>query len=464
MYDNSILLPQLLAAESNMPHGVIGVLVGAGLFAAVMLLILLMISRSINEMRRGADRFAHGDLSQRIAIQGPLQLSGLAEALNQMAKQLQDRLSTVVQQRNELGAVLSSMAEGVVAVDLDERVLSLNRAAAELLDLDPSWAIGRSIQEVVRNSALQTFVAQTLSTSSDQQAEFMFNAGPARSDGPRFLEAQSAILHDAGGRRIGAVVVLHDVTSLRRLEAVRRDFVANVSHELKTPISAVKAAVETILDELHEDADQQDIERFLAIIARQSDRLAAIVEDLLSLARIEAGATQIAAELLPGNVASVIAAAREACSANAQKRQMAIETRCNPNLEARMNQPLFEQALVNLIDNAIKYSPEKTHVEVSAELVGQEVIVSVRDQGRGIEPEHLPRIFERFYRTDKARSRAMGGTGLGLSIVKHIAEAHRGRVSVDSMPGKGSTFRIHINTGSGSGRASRSDGDLLRND
>lgn len=229
---------------------------------------------------------------------------------------------------------------------------------------------------------------------------------------------------------------------LHKLEAMRSDFVANVSHEVKTPVSAIKAAVETMQSD--PTMAPQDMERFTKIIARQADRLSAIVDDLLSLARIEQHAGQIYAELQSEPIAPVIEAACETCSVHAEEKQIRLKRTCDPELVAPINAPLLEQATVNLIDNAIKYSPEGTRVDVHVRLNGREVMIEVIDEGRGIEPEHLPRLFERFYRTDKARSRALGGTGLGLSIVKHVAEAHGGRVSVDSRINHGSTFRIHL--------------------
>ncbi|MCC6680173.1 MAG: PAS domain-containing protein [Phycisphaeraceae bacterium] len=425
--------------------GVWAVLIGAALFGGAMLVILVLLSRSLKQLRAGATRFAQGDLSQRVVVTGPLQVSALAESLNAMAAQLDDRLNAVVQQRNELGAVLGSMVEGVLAIDHEQNILSLNPAAADLLGLDPLTTIGRSILECIRNPALQQFVAHTLDQDAAVQAEIAIRPAHSDADDDRLLEVQSAILRDAAGRRIGAVIVLHDVTQLRRLENVRREFVANVSHEVKTPVSAIKAAVETLLDTEGERGGES--KRFLEMILRQADRLAAIVDDLLALARIEQSAEQITAELSSGRIAPVLMSARETCQANADQRQMQMDLECESNLSARINARLLEQAVVNLLDNAIKYSPVGSRIRLCGRRADSEVIIEVMDEGRGIEPQHLPRLFERFYRTDKARSRALGGTGLGLSIVKHIAEAHGGRVSVESRINKGSTFRIHLTPG-----------------
>jgi two-component system phosphate regulon sensor histidine kinase PhoR len=417
-------------------------LVLAAITGVAALVALAIVYRALRELGRAADELAEGNLHQRVGVEGPLQLRGLGERLNQVAGQLQERLATVVQQRNELGAVLSSMVEGVVAVDVDDRIMSLNRAAAELLELSPEWAIGRPVQEAIRNRAIQNFVGRTLHENANLQEEVTVRSGSMRQPDERHFQAQSAILRDAGGERLGAVIVLHDVTRLRRLELVRRDFVANVSHEIKTPVSAIRAAVETLRDEPGAEAEQT--EQILSIIDRQSHRLGAIVDDLLSLARIEQNEDSIFEQLAAEPVRPVLEAAVETCQAKADEKQVTVEVDCEQTLRGWMNRPLLEQAVVNLVDNAVKYSPDRTTVRAQGRLEEAEVVVSVIDQGRGIEPAHLPRVFERFYRTDKARSRAMGGTGLGLSIVKHVAEAQGGRVSVDSSPGYGSAFHIFL--------------------
>jgi two-component system phosphate regulon sensor histidine kinase PhoR len=237
---------------------------------------------------------------------------------------------------------------------------------------------------------------------------------------------------------------LNDVTALRRLETVRRDFVANVSHELKTPITSIKGFVETLLDTRERDA--QETERFLGIVLRQADRLNAIIEDLLNLSRIERDAEAGDIALEQGALRAVVAAALQSCETQAQTRGIRLVSECDAGLAAWFNGALLEQALVNLIDNAIKYSPAGAEVRVEAAEQDGSVVIRVRDWGSGIEAKHLPRLFERFYRVDKARSRKLGGTGLGLAIVKHIAQAHKGQVFVESAPGAGSTFSLHFPT------------------
>ncbi len=339
------------------------------------------------------------------------------------------------------------MSEGVLAVDGQERVITINAAAARLLGVEPEQAHGRSIQEVVRNPDLQRSSLPCWPAEKPVEGDVVVHAD----QGPRELQDPR---RPAQGRRRkrrrrkrrrqgrGAVVVLNDVTRMRHYEAIRRDFVANVSHEIKTPVTTIKGFAETLLDGALDD--RHDAERFLRIIVGQADRLSAIIEDLLSLSSLESGAEDAAITLERGSIRDVLQVALDVCEMKAAARRITLTLECAEELYAEINPPLLEQAVVNLIDNAVKYSPEGSTVEVSAAVEAAGLSIKVKDAGRGIAREHLPRLFERFYRVDKARSRDMGGTGLGLSIVKHIAVAHGGWVAVESTPGLGSTFTITL--------------------
>lgn len=409
----------------------------AVLAAALMsLLIARRISRPLEEMRHGAERFARGELDRRLTVSGSEEICGLAETMNQMAAHLDDRIRTVSRQRNEQEAVLASMVEGVLAVDLEERILRLNNAAARLLGVRPEQAEGRRIQEVVRKADLQRFVARALANREPVEGDIVLRDA----EGERFLQAHGTVLRGAQGQEIGALIVLNDVTRLRRLETLRRDFVANVSHELKTPITAIKGFVETLLDGAVANPD--DAQRFLQIITRQADRLNAIIDDLLDLSRIEQEAEKGGIPLARGALRPVLEAAVQACSVGAREKSLEVVLHCSGELQAQINPPLLEQAVVNLLTNAIKYSGDAGRVVVDAVQFGDKVMIKVQDWGSGISPEHLPRLFERFYRVDKARSRKQGGTGLGLAIVKHIVQSHGGEVVVHSTPGQGSTFTL----------------------
>ena len=238
------------------------------------------------------------------------------------------------------------------------------------------------------------------------------------------------------------LVVLHDNTRLRHLEEVRRDFVANVSHELRTPITSIKGFIETLVDGAFED--KENAHRFLQIMLRQVNRLDAIICDLLMLSRIERGSEEQRIELSPESIRGVLQAAIEMCEKKAVEKAVDVELICPNELTGEINAALLEQAVVNLLDNAVKCSNPEAAVEVSAACEGAELVIRVKDQGCGIDAQHLPRLFERFYRVDKARSRELGGTGLGLAIVRHIALAHRGSVSVESTVGVGSTFCLRL--------------------
>ncbi|MDX1563886.1 MAG: ATP-binding protein [Phycisphaeraceae bacterium] len=364
-------------------------------------------------------------------------------------RQHEQTITNLQHRANELEATLSSMVEGVLAVDTNGRLINLNAAAIRLLDIHQGRVAVQPIERVIGHEGLRRFINQSLETDDPIQADIELprartpleeEAEPAK----RLFQVQGAALRNTEGRRIGSLIVLHDVTRLRRLEVIRSDFVTNASHEIKTPVSAIKAAAETLID-AHEQ-DESAVKQFLPIIARQADRLGAIIEDLLTLTRMERDEGEpIEAER--GRVADLLRAVTETCQAGAREKNITLQTDCPDDLSLRFNAPLLEQALVNLLDNAVKYSPSQATVFLKAHIDAGHVVLSVRDEGPGIGPEHLNRIFERFYRTDKARSRELGGTGLGLSIVKHIALAHGGHVSVDSVPGHGSTFRIHLPVG-----------------
>ncbi len=414
---------------------VLGVLVACGVVLAGVVL-LGRLARPMVHMAEVAARFADGELDSRIPPQTTVEAHALATALNNMAARLDEQIRSLTQQRNEREALLSSMVEGVLAVDQADRVITLNRAAGELFGLDPDEARGRTIQETIRNPAIQRLAADTRTSAGAVEGEVALQG-----NGSRYLQAHGTLLRGVGGGADAVLIVLNDVTRLRRLEGVRRDFVANVSHELRTPVTSIKGFVETLRDGALDDPEAAH--RFLAIVEKHADRLASIIEDLLALSRLEeSGATGI--ELHAGAVRPPLLAAVEACQPRATERQVTVELSCDPDLAARLNPELIVQAAVNLIDNAVKYSPERSRVQVEAEPVGSEVVIRIRDEGCGISAEDQERVFERFYRVDKARSRDLGGTGLGLAIVKHIAQVHGGRVDVHSVLGSGSVFSVYL--------------------
>ena len=392
------------------------------------------ISRPLELMTDGAQQFSQGNLEVPLAVTGSEETRRLAAAMNLMATKLADRIEREVGQRSEIETVLGCMIEGIIAVDNDEQIIRLNRAAAEWFNVPLQSNSGRPIQEVIRQAELQRFIQQALSQQEPLESELVMYGTEKR-----YLHVQATPLSGKEGSRIGVLIVLHDLTRLRRLESVRRDFVANVSHELKTPITAIRGAVETLLDDETTHATSQ---RFLQIIFKQSERLNALVEDLLNLSRIEQGVESGGWELQCEPLLAILYSARAACESLLLQQQVNLHIVCPDQLKVRVNPSLLEQAIINLLTNAVKYSEPGSQVEI--EVVEQEDVVkiSVKDFGCGISEEHLPRLFERFYRADLARSRSLGGTGLGLAIVKHVAHAHHGEITVTSEVGKGSCFTL----------------------
>ncbi|HZZ26559.1 MAG TPA: ATP-binding protein [Pirellulales bacterium] len=404
-------------------------------------------SRQIVPLVNTAEMLSQGQQMPKLPLSEIVELAALTTALNKIARQLDERTLLIGQQGHEQEAVLASMVEGVLAVDSEQRVITLNSAAAQLIGSHQAELQGRNLQEVLRNADLRRFVSRALESPDPIEDDLVFHG-----EGPRILQVRGTALRDAAARSVGAVIVLNDVTRYRHLENLRRDFVANVSHELKTPIASIKGFVETLLDGAMAHPD--DAQRFLKIIGSHAERLNNIIEDLLSLSKIEQSEQAVNLPLALAPLRPVLEAALHGCQPHAEARNIELCLDCDAALTARINPPLLEQAVINLVDNAIKYSEpgRQVFIEVASLPLplgegrgeGPEIALAVRDHGSGIAAEHLPRLFERFYRVDRARSRKLGGTGLGLAIVKHIVQAHQGRVSVVSTPGEGSVFCIHL--------------------
>ncbi len=423
---------------NTMTKRVVGASLLTGLLAMVVCIVMVRrITYPLRGMGRAARQFAEGDFNHRIPSQQAHELDQLADALNSMSDQLNQTLSTLSEQRNELAAVLTSMDEGVLAIDKKERILHMNRVAGEILGVNYQEAKRSLVQQSVRFANLQEFIKAVLASQKPRSQDLTL-----RGKTEKQIQASGSALQNAAGDSIGALIVLRDVTQLRHLETVRSDFVANVSHELKTPITSIKGFVETLLsDDWNHDPETR---RFLDIINQQSGRLNAIIDDLLTLSRLEQKEGHVMKE--QSALASTIESAIYLCQLQAGRKNIRIDMVCPPDLMLSFNGPLLEQALVNLIINAVKYSEPDTKVLVLAEKQARQVVIYVKDEGFGIEHKHLDRLFERFYRVDTARSRKLGGTGLGLSIVKHIVQAHGGTIRVESKLGVGSTFIITLST------------------
>ena len=370
------------------------------------------------------------------------ELQRLTRTLDASLGSLAERLTLLGGQRSEAKAILRSMPGSVIALDLEQRVMNTNRVAERVLDLDPDAVRGRLLHEVVRQPDLLEFAASSVGVPDLRTAEFTL-----RGVTERIVAASSRPLLDADGEHTGVVIVLQDVTRLRKLENLRRDFAANASHELRTPVTNILGYVET-LDE-YTDMSPDERSRFIAIIRRNADRLAAIIEDMLELARLESPESGGLREIVRTDVAELLEDVRGAFIPDVERKHIELRLDVEPGVSAEINRGLMSQAVSNLVANAIRYSPEHTAIHLRAARVEGEpgrplVELVVEDEGPGIPEEHLARLFERFYRVDPARSRELGGTGLGLAIAKHVAMLHGGEIGVTSEIDAGSRFWIRL--------------------
>jgi two-component system phosphate regulon sensor histidine kinase PhoR len=399
----------------------------------------------VQRLQRFSQRIAEGDF-RPLLREGPRdELSDLADSLNQTAARLDREIRLLSGERNRSSAILRSMVEGVAVIDAEERLVFYNRAFSEILIVDSANAEGRPLIEVVRNSDLVGLIRRALRGDEGLQSDitmgitqtrsFSITAAPVKA-----LDAPASG-RDPQAKPSGAVVVLHDVTELRRLERVRQDFVANVSHEFKTPLTAIQGFAETLLAGALDDPENN--RRFLEIIRNHAIRLARLTNDLLKLARIEAGKMEV--EFSSVSLLELIEGCTETTLLKANRKEITLEITVPPQLPAvRGDAALLRDVLQNLLDNAIQYTPARGHISVSATAGPREAVVTVADTGIGIPLADSERIFERFYRVDAARSREAGGTGLGLSIAKHIVEAHGGKLWVESTVGQGSRFSFSL--------------------
>ncbi len=391
-------------------------------------------SRGVSQLTDAARKMTAGDLSARTRVAGIDELGQLGRALDQLAGSLSQTLNELRTERDLQANILDGMEEGVLVLDREGQVVLMNRALRDMLRAGTS-AIGKLLIEVVRHAELHALVKRATNARTTVRGEIDLPGIKPR----RLLTHASAL----SGPEDGVVAVFVDVTDLRRLESMRRDFVANVSHELRTPVMAVKSAAETLRDTALRDPDPKAAQRFVEIIERNSDRLQALIEDLLDLSRMESNQFQLRKERvdIPEVVANVVALFLE----RAERKKVTLSAKIDKDPQPFLGDSrAIEQVLSNLIDNAVKYCPAGAAIAVSVTSDEHTVRMDVRDNGPGIDAKHIPRLFERFYRVDAGRSREVGGTGLGLSIVKHLVEAMGGLVTVESAGGAGATFTVKV--------------------
>lgn len=419
---------------------------GSAFLVAVALSIWLArsLTKPLSDMAAAAQQLAGGNLAVHIETAARDEVGLLARTLNHMTEELRSKIEELSEDRSQLLAMLTSMVEGVMVLDSKGRILQVNPAWERMFAVTRAEARGRHSTEVITHPKLNALVSGVLAARAGQEAEIVLTNG-------RCLNVEASVAGGEQDNEACAVLVFHDVTELRRLEHIRKDFVANVSHELRTPLTSIKGYVEALLDGGKDDPETSV--RFLDIILKQSDRLNLILEDLLQLSKIESGQVQFKQERL--DIGSVVERTIAMIKPLADKKQHRLHAEVEPHLPLLIgDQERLVQVLANLLDNAIKYTPEGGLVTVSARKIpvsGRTAVgphegieLTVTDTGIGIPEQDRPRVFERFYRVDKARSRELGGTGLGLAIVKHIVEGHGGHIRVEGNVPNGSRFVVRL--------------------
>ncbi|MBL4900138.1 MAG: HAMP domain-containing protein, partial [Colwellia sp.] len=395
--------------------------------------------RPLEIIKEQAQRLAQGDFSSRVQLRSSdsLESEELGQAFNEIAIQLNQRIETILNQRNEQEAVFSSMVEGVIAVDSSKNILRINQAAYNILKISEKNIEGVQLKNVIENNELHNLILFALQQDTPVGQEIIIHND---AEHEQVLFAQSAPLLDIYKNKCGTLVVFNDITKLKEFELQRKEFVANVSHELRTPLTAIQGLSETLIE--FPDLVQDKRAYFIDVIHTHSIRLESIIEDLLTLSKIEKETEIDEIDLVDESITLALSNAVFLCKDKALKRNIDIIINNAEDITFKHSPSLIEQAIINLLNNAIKYSDGNSEIKITVVKQIHEIKISIADKGRGIPEEHLSRLFERFYRVDKARSRQLGGTGLGLSIVKHIALAHKGRVTVSSEINKGSVFSL----------------------
>ncbi len=386
----------------------------------------------LEKLYRGAARYASGDFDKKLSITSTDEIGGVAEAVNRMGEQLQKNSKKIIRQDREEKAILKSMREGVIAVSTSMKLIKINKSALSLLNIqEPEHRT--PIHEAIRNPVIIDFIEKIIATKSFAQKDCVFYDTEEK-----LINMKGTPLIDEQQNIKGAVIVLNDVTRIRRLETMRKDFVANVSHELRTPIAAIQGAAETLQDGAIDQKD--DALFFVNMMTKNCRRLSNLIEDLLSLSKVEGD--ELSKDFEETQIFQVINDAVGTCQQKAEAKNIKININCDGNVVWRINPSLLHQALVNLTINSIKYSDSDTTVNITAEVVNHHLEIKIKDEGFGIDPAEQERIFERFYRVDKSHSSQIEGTGLGLAIVKHIVATHNGNISLHSLPGQGTTFTL----------------------
>jgi two-component system, OmpR family, phosphate regulon sensor histidine kinase PhoR len=412
-------------------------LVAAAVAFAIGIFVARRVTRPVVEMQAIARRMSEGDFAVHAPVRSPDEIGALGRALNVMAGRLRDKIRDLEQEQAKATAILDGMVEGVIAVDGRNSILLMNERARAIFALSPTPVAGRPFLEVIRNADLHEVLRQSRTEDGVSRQEIRVSTPVERR-----LQV-NAVRLALVGEEVGVVMVLHDVTELRRLEHVRTEFVANVSHELRTPLTAIQGYLETLLAGALEEPEHA--RKFLDIAFRHTERLGRLLNDLTDLSNIELG--KVSLRLHSVSLVDVVDSVLAIIRPRAEAGDVTLTSNVPRDLPlVRADHDRLAQIMINLVDNAVKYTPPGRHVTVRAQAheVGT-IAVTVADTGVGISRTDLPRVTERFYRVDKARSRELGGTGLGLAIVKHLVLAHGGELAIESELGRGTevTFTLH---------------------
>ena len=419
--------------------------VGALLPGLVLLLLSLFIgyrvchrlADRVEDMARTAHVIAQGGFDERITLAGSSTLAPLARAINDLARGSAQRVAEVTADRNRLAAIFAGMVEGVIDVDENQHIQHINEAAVQLLRINARSSLKRPLWQEIRIKSITSALDQAMQSRDVVKSQMRLT----RDRDELVVNIYAASLSSSAGQPLGAVIVLNDITEVENLSRVRTDFVANASHELKTPITAIRGLAETVLSD--EEMDYDSARSFVGRIHNQSLRLSRLVSDLMAISRLESRHRED--DHAPVNFSLLLRQAAQAAeSAREARKQSLILDLAEEELKFNADRQNLSQVLDNLIDNAIKYTPEGGEIRVSLKREANEAVLTVKDTGIGISDQYQERVFERFYRVDKVRSQSLGGTGLGLSIVKNIVEKHGGSIQLESRLGSGSTFTIRL--------------------
>jgi two-component system phosphate regulon sensor histidine kinase PhoR len=406
------------------------------LFAVIALVLWQKWAAPWPQIEQLVSQIARGESPSTFLINGGKDPHRVGLALETIFARRQELERQIAGRESDTQTILSAMEDGVLVVDARRRITLMNPTFEKLFDLrDP--AVGVSLVEAIRHATLDQLVAETLETGEATRSELSLT--DPRTHGERQIEISAVPIKKADDEMSGAVVLFHDITKLKQVDQIRREFVANVSHELRTPLSILRGYIEVLLDE--PETSREELARILSIMERHSKRLQRLVDDLLSLAQLES--SQATLELSVVRVDELFNNLIRDWKEKLAAKNLKVVVDLTPEASTlHADGTRLEEVLYNLLDNAVKFSPENGQIHLRATRRDPDMVLSVADNGLGISREHLPRIFERFYRADKARSRELGGTGLGLAIVKHIAQLHGGRVEAESELGKGTTIRV----------------------